>query len=117
MESTSNVTSSCVLEDFVPWSPSCPPAFIAKYKANSMAFAVVYVLLLILHGRNFAVRLVKGKFEVKMSNAVMMMDIAFMLCSFLSLVRWANYLSIHHDDSCISSIAGDFRVSFVLIAM
>ncbi len=117
MNPISHVTATCVVKQFVPWSPSCPPDFIANYKANSMAFAVVYVLLLMLHGRNFAVRLVKGNFEVKMSNAVMMMDIAFMLCSFLSLVKWANYFSIHHDDSCISSVAGDFRLSFVLISM
>ena len=117
MDSAANSTPSCVLEQFVPWSPACPSAFIAQYKAISMAFAIVYVLLLMLHGRNVAVRLLKGSFEVKVSNAVMMMDIAFMLCSFLSLVRWSNYFSIHHNDGCISSVAGDFRLSFVFIAM
>jgi hypothetical protein len=116
--STSNVTTaSCVLEEFVPWSPSCPSAFIAQYKANSMAFAIVYAVLFMLHGRNFAVRLVKGDFEVKVSNSIMIMDIAFMLTSLLCMIMWSNYNSIHHNDSCIADVAGDLRVSFAFIAM
>ncbi len=106
-----------MLEEFVPWSPSCPPAFIAQYKANSMAFAIVYAGLLMLHGRNFAVRLLKGDFEVKVSNPIMMIDIAFMLASLFALVKWSNYKSNHHYDSCIAEIAGDLRLSFILIAM
>ena len=117
MNSTYNSTASCVLEEFVPWSPACPSAFIAQYKANSMAFAILYAGLLMLHGRNFAVRLVKGDFEVKVSNPIMMIDIAFMLASLCSLVRWSNYLTIHHNDSCIAVIASDLRLSFILVAM
>ena len=118
MTSTSNsTTSSCVLEQFVPWSPACPSAFIAQYKANSMAFAIVYAGLLMLHGRNFAVRLVKGNFEVQVSNRIMMVDIALMLASLLCMVMWSNYNAIHHNDSGIADIAGDLRLSFGFIAM
>ncbi len=117
MSSAYNVTTaSCVLEEFVPWSPACPSAFIAQYKANSMAFAIVYAGLLMLHGRNFAVRLVKGDFEVKVSNAIMMVDISLILASLLCLVKWSNYNANHHDDSCAAEISADLRVSFVLIA-
>ena len=117
MNVTSNgTTSSCVLEEFVPWSPACPSAFIAQYKANSMAFAIVYAGLLMLHGRNFAVRLVKGDFEVKVSNPIMMIDIALMLASLLCMVKWSNYNANHHDDTCAAEISADLRVSFVLIA-
>ena len=117
MNSTYNSTTSCVLEEFVPWSPACPSTFIAQYKAISMAFAIVYAGLLMLHGRNFAVRLVKGDFEVKVSNSIMMIDIAFMLASLFSMVKWSNYFSIHHNDSCTAEIAGDLKLSFILIAM
>ncbi len=118
MNSTYNVTTAlCVLEEFVPWSPSCPSAFIAQYKSISLAFAIVYAGLLMLHGRNFAVRLVKGNFEVKVSNSIMMMDIAFMLSSLCCLVRWSNYFSIHHNDGCTAEIAGDLRLSCIFIAM
>ena len=117
MNFTSNSTAHCVLEEFVPWSPACPSAFIAQYKANSMAFAIVYAGLLMLHGRNFAVRLVKGDFEVKVSNPIMMIDIAFMLASLCCMVKWSNYFSIHHNDSCIADIAGDLRISFGFIAV
>ena len=106
-----------MLEEFVPWSPACPSAFIAQYKANSMAFAIVYAGLLMLHGRNFAVRLVKGNFEVKVSNSIMMVDVALMLASLLCMVKWSNYKSIHHNDSCTAEIAADLRLSFILIAM
>ena len=113
-----STTASCVLEQFVPWSPACPSAFIAQYnKANSMAFAIVYAGLLMLHGRNFAVRLVKGDFEVKLSNPIMMVDVALMLASLLCMVKWSNYKSIHHNDSCTAEIAGHLRLSFILIAM
>ena len=70
-----------------------------------------------LHGRNFAVRLVKGDFEVKLSNSIMMIDIALMLASLLCMVKWSNYNTIHHNDSCIAGVAGDLRLSFILIAM
>ena len=118
MNITSNgTTASCVLEQFVPWSPACPSAFIARYKAISMAFAIVYAGLLMLHGRNFAVRLVKGDFEVKVTNSIMMIDISFMLASLWCLVSWSNYFSTHHDDGCIAGVAGDLRLSFVVVAM
>ncbi len=118
MNSTSNFTTApCVLEEFVPWSPACPSSFIAQYKAISMAFAIVYAGLLMLHGRNFAVRLVKGNFEVKVSNSIMMIDIAFMLSSLCCLVKWSNYKTIHHNDSCTAAIASDLRLSFILVSM
>ena len=117
MNSASNSTAACVLEQFVLWSPACPSAFIAKYKANSMAFAIVHAGLLMLHGRNFAVRLVQGNFEVKVSNSIMMVDIALMLSSLCCLVMWSNYFSIHHNDGCIAGVAGDLRLSFMLIAV
>ncbi len=118
MNVTSNSTNtSCVLEQFVPWSPACPSAFIAQYKANSMAFAIVYAGLLMLHGRNFAVRLVKGNFEVKVSNPIMMVDITLMLTSFVCMLTWSNYNTIHHNDGCSAGVAGDLRLSFVIIAM
>jgi hypothetical protein len=117
MNSTSNATTACVLEQFVVWSPACPSAFISEYKANSIAFSMTYYMLLFLHCRNFAVRLVKGDFEVKVSNSIMMIDITFMLASLFCLVRWSNYNSVHHNDSCIAEICGDLRLSFVLIAM
>jgi hypothetical protein len=117
MNITSNsTTASCVLEEFVPWSPSCPSAFIAQYKAISMAFAIVYAGLLMLHGRNFAVRLVKGNFEVKVSNSIMMIDIALMLASLFSMMKWSNNRTIHHNDGCSAQIGGDMRLSFLLIA-
>jgi hypothetical protein len=118
MNSTSNATTaSCVLEEFVPWSPACPSSFIAQYKAISMAFAIVYAGLLMLHGRNFAVRLVKGNFEVKASNSIMMVDIALMLASLFSMLMWSNYYGVHHNDSCTAEIAGDLKLSFALIPM
>ena len=118
MSSTYNLTTaSCVLEEFVPWSPACPSAFIAQYKANSMAFAIVYAGLLMLHGRNFAVRLVKGNFEVKVSNSIMMIDITFMLSSLFCLVMWSNYYGVHHNDGCTAGVAGDLRLSFAMIAV
>ncbi len=118
MNSTSNLTAvSCVLEEFVPWSPACPSAFIAQYKTNSMAFAIIYAGLLMLHGRNFAVRLVKYNFEVKVSNSIMMFDIALMLTSLCSMLMWSNYNGVHHDDSCTAGIAGDLKLSFALIPM
>ena len=118
MNVVSNFTTApCVLEQFVPWSPACPSAFIAQYKANSMAFAIVYAGLLMLHGRNFAVRLVKSDFEVKLSKSIMKNDIPFMLASLLCVISWSNYFSIHHDDSCLAEIAGDLRLSFGFIAM
>ena len=116
MNSTSNSTASCVLEEYVPWSPACPSAFIALYQFTSMAFAIVYSGLLMLHGHNFAVRLVKGDFEVKISNSIMMVDIAFMLASLLGVLLWSNYFCVHHDDSCTADIAGDLRLSFILSA-
>ncbi len=116
MSSTSNSTSSCVLEEFVPWSPACPSAFIAQYQSISMAFALVYTGLLMLHGHNFGVRLVKVDFEVKMSNSIMMVDIAFMLASLLGILQWSNYYGVHHDDRCTADVAGDLRLSFILIA-
>ncbi len=71
-----------------------------------------------LHGRNFGVRLVKGNFEVKVSNSsIMMVDVALILASLLCMVMWSNYYTIHHNDSCIAGVAGDLRVSFVVIAM
>ena len=70
-----------------------------------------------LHGRNFAVRLVKGDFEVKLSNSIMMIDIALMLASLLCMVKWSNYNTIHHNDNCTADIAADLRLSFILIAM
>jgi hypothetical protein len=82
-----------------------------------MAFAIVYAGLLMLHGRNFAVRLVKGDFEVKVSNSIMMIDIAFMLSTLCCLVTWSNYFSIHHDDGCVAGVAGDLRLSFGIIAL
>ncbi len=117
MNSTSSSTSSCVLEEYVPWSPACPSAFIALYQSISMAFAVAYTGLLMLHGHNFAVRLVKADFEVKMSNSIMMVDIALMLASLLGILRWSNYYGVHHHDSCTAEIAGDLRLSFILIAL
>ena len=81
-----------------------------------MAFAIVYAGLLMLHGRNFAVRLVKYNFELKVSNPIMMIDIALMLASLCCMVTWSNYNTIHHDDSCTAEIARDLRLSFVLIA-
>jgi hypothetical protein len=117
MNSTYNTTTPCVLEEFVVWPPSCPSAFVDKYKANSMAFAIVYTGLLMLHGRNFAVRLVKGNFEVKLSNSIMMSDISSLLTALFSMIAWSNYNTIHHDDSCIADIAGDLRVACVLISV
>ncbi len=70
-----------------------------------------------LHGRNFAVRLVKGNFEVKVSKSIMMIDIAFMLASLCCLICWSNYNTIHHHDGCIAGVAADLRLSFVVIAM
>ncbi len=70
-----------------------------------------------LHGRNFGVRLVKGDFEVKVSNPIMMVDITLILASFVCMLVWSNYMSIHHDDGCSAGVAGDLRLSFILIAM
>jgi hypothetical protein len=117
MNSTSNSTTPCVLEQFVPWSPSCPSGFIAQYKANSMAFAIAYYLLLMLHGRNFAIRLVKGNFEVKLSNSIMMSDFAQVFSSLFCMIFRSNHNSIHHDDGCVAATACDLRLSFMLIAL
>ena len=115
MNSTSN--SSCVLEEFVVWSPSCPSSLKENYKAISITFAVVYACLLMIHGRNFAVRLVKDNFKVKVSNSIMMIDIALMLICLFSMVMWSNYNGIHHYDGCTAEIAGDLRLSFGFIAL
>ena len=113
---TSTYNSSCVLEQFVVWSPSCPSSLTENYKAISITFAVVYTCLLMIHGRNFAVRLMKDNFKVKVSNSIMMIDIALMLICLLSMVMWSNYKSIHHNDGCVADIAGDLRLSFIMIA-
>jgi len=115
MNSTSN--ASCVLEEFVVWSPSCPSWFIDQYKANSIIFVLVAGCLLMLHTRNFAVRLVKENFKVKLSNTNMMADIAFMMASLLSVITFSNFKSFHYDDGCVASVAGDLRLTFILLAV
>ncbi len=115
MNSTSS--SACVLEEFVVWSPSCPRWFIDQYKAISITFVVAAACLLMLHTRNFAVRLVKENFKLRMSNSIMMADVAWMLSSLFSMMTFSNYKSIHFDDGCTAAVAGDLRLSFIVIAL
>ena len=117
MNSTSNTSASaCVLEEFVVWSP-CPPWFIDQYKAISITFVVASAGLLMLHTRNFAVRLVKENFKLSMSNSIMMNDVAWMLASLFSMITFSNYKSIHYDDGCTAAVTGDLRLSFIIIAL
>jgi hypothetical protein len=118
MNSTSNISAStCVLEEFVVWSPSCPPRFIDQYKAISITFVVAAAGLLMLHTRNFAVRLVKENFKLRMSNSIMMNDVAWMLASLCTIMTFSNYKSIHYDDGCTAAVTGDLRLSFLIVAM
>jgi hypothetical protein len=115
MNSTSS--SACVLEEFVVWSPSCPRWFIDQYKAISITFLGIYTFSLMLHARNLAVRLMKEKLKFKMSDSIMMADVAFVLASLSCMLEWSNYNTVHHNDFCIADIAADSRFSFALISM
>lgn len=112
------MNATCVLETHVPWPPSaCPEWFVERYQTISIVWASLHTGSLIVHSRNFAVRLVKENFKVSLSNYVIMTDVAVMLSCFFSIVTYSNMYGVHHDDGCTAAIANDLRLSFLLIAL
>jgi hypothetical protein len=61
--------------------------------------------------------LVKENFNLRMSNSIMMNDVAWMLSSLVSMMTFSNNSSIHFDDGCTAAVAGDLRLSFIVIAL
>jgi hypothetical protein len=77
---------------------------------------MLYAIMFLIHGRNFALRLIKFDMKIKLSNHIMMIDIYLLLASMCGMIQFTNWGGHHYKDKCTAYIAGAFVTPFIIIS-
>ena len=107
-------TDNCTLHYFHVWPSTCSESMISHYKWISLVLGLAFFTALALHFNNMAVRLVQSKFKINIKDSTVRVNILCIMASICGVLEMSNYYGYHHNDYCISSVAGTLCTSLLV---
>ncbi len=115
MNGTSGNTS-CIIPRYKESLYRCSEDIQLHYKVVSFTLASIHTVLLSLHLKNWALRILQANFKINFGQVSTTLNIFNVVGCISGIVSMSNFRSIHHSDHCASDVSMDMTTS-ILIAI
>jgi hypothetical protein len=115
MDSNHTSTKDCVLHYFHIWPSSCSKSWILHYKWITFSLGLAFVILLSLHFKNLLLRIIRSKFVFQSSDTNLRINLLSIAAAICGVLNTSNFLGIHHNGLCVSSVAYDITTALLVL--